>query len=82
VELMASTMGEHLGWTIRVTPRLGNDNWSASLEAWPPGMDSRTHGAMTLRFAKTFDSETEAVNEAMASARWQIDQIEKGGPRQ
>jgi hypothetical protein len=81
VELMASTTSEHRGWTIGVTSRSSDEEWSASIEAWPPAND-RTHTtAMILPFSPEFDSRAEVVNVALAEARRQIDRVE-GTPRE
>jgi hypothetical protein len=40
--LMASRMGEHRGWTIRVTPHEKAETWTAIVAVWPPRLDHRT----------------------------------------
>jgi hypothetical protein len=69
-------MSDHRGWTIRVTPRSSDEKWSASIEAWPPGDDPRTRGAMIFRFSRQFESRSEVVNAALAEARREIDRLQ------
>jgi len=72
---MASTMGEHLQWTIRVSPhRSGLDHkWRAVVEIWRPDREPNTHNATVVPFARTAADERAVISVALTAARAYID---------
>ena len=72
---MASKMGEHRGWTIRVTPHENDKTWTAIVEVWPPKLDHRIYGAIIVPFTRSSGDEAEIIDSGLATARRYIDQV-------
>jgi hypothetical protein len=66
---MASTMGEHNGWKIRVGPREEGEAWYALIEVWPPGVESRQTSALIVPFHRHADSRQAIVDLGLEAAR-------------
>ena len=74
---MASTMGEHRGWIIRVTPQAKDEDWRATVEVWPPELGTRTHGGMVVPFSASAEDESTTVALGMTAAKRYIDQASR-----
>src|SRR5207237_7431767 len=70
-----ATMGEHRGWTIRVSPQELRDGWKPVVEAWPPELGPRTHSGTLVPFVLLVATEDESIDAGMAAARRYIDRL-------
>ena len=66
-------MGEYREWAIRVTPRLRNDEWTATVEVWPPETDRRHIHAYVVAFSGSSRDMETLIASGMATARRYID---------
>jgi hypothetical protein len=74
---MASTMGEHHRWTIRVVPQAKDEDWRAIVEVWPPELSTRTHAGVVVPFSASAEDESAIVALGMAAAERYIDQASR-----
>ena len=72
---MASTMGEHTQWTIRVGPRRSgiDRKWRALVEIWRPDRAPGTYAATVVPFLRAAADEHAVIALAMVAARAYID---------
>ena len=72
---MAWTMGEHLKWTIRVSPRRSvvDRKWRAYVKIWRPGRGAALDSATVVPFSRTAADETSVIALGLAAARAYID---------
>lgn len=69
-----TVIGEHHGWTLRVTPlATGADQWRARVEVWPPERGPERHSGIQLQFTEVAANEETIVHSAISSARRYID---------
>lgn len=69
-----TVLGEHQGWTMRITPSASNGGeWRARVEVWPPDRRPDSHSGIQLRFTDAAPDEQSIVESARRSARRYID---------
>ena len=68
-------MGQHNGWTIRVTPSFSYtaNRWRARAEVWPPDRNHQIHAGIGVRFSEEAWDQKVVVDAALAAARRYID---------